>query len=104
MNSFNHYAYGAIVGWLYRCAAGIVTDPSVPGFKKLRLAPKPDRRFGFLKASYRTPAGLVKSEWRYEGEKWIWAFAIPEGVTADVILPGESEARRYTAGDHVIRK
>ena len=100
MNSFNHYAYGSIVGWLYRYAAGIATDPATPGFRRLRLAPKPDRRLGFLKASYRTPAGLVKSEWRYEGEKWMWDFAIPEGVTAVVVLPDGRSEREYAAGTY----
>ena len=100
MNSFNHYAYGAIVAWLYRCAAGIATDPTTPGFKKLRLAPKPDKRLGFLKASYRTSMGLVKSEWRYEGEKWMWTFTIPEGVEADVCLPGENVLKPYRPGTY----
>ena len=104
MNSFNHYAYGAIVAWLYRCAAGIATDPATPGFGKLRLAPKPDKRLGFLKASCRTAAGLVKSEWKYEGEKWIWKFTIPSGATADVTLPGDSKSRCYVPGDYVIRR
>ena len=104
MNSFNHYAYGAVVAWLYRTAAGIAPDPKSPGFRNVVMAPRPDRRLGFLKASYRTPFGRIESEWRYAGDTWGWTFTIPEGVTADVTLPGETAPMRYGAGTHVIRR
>ena len=100
MNSFNHYAYGAVLAWIYKTAAGIASDPSAPGFAKVVMAPKPDRRLGHIAAEYRTPKGLVKSAWRYEGEKWIWDFTVPEGATAAVTLPGAAEAKEYAAGDH----
>ena len=104
MNSFNHYAYGAVLAWIYKTAAGIAADPKNPGFKNIIMAPKPDRRLGFVKAEYKSAAGYIKSHWRYEGEKWIWEFSIPEGATADVTLPGESAAKRYGSGTHVIRR
>ena len=102
MNSFNHYAYGAVQAWIYRTVAGIAPDSSAPGFKRIVMAPKPDRRLGFVKAEYKSAAGLVTSEWRYEGDKWIWAFSIPEGATASVTPPGECAARDYPPGRHVI--
>ena len=98
MNSFNHYAYGAVLAWIYKDAAGIAADPKAPGFRNIVMAPKPDRRLGYVKAEYKTAYGVVKSAWRYEGEKWIWNFTIPEGATADVTLPGDSVAKRYAAG------
>ena len=49
-------------------------------------------------------AGLIKSEWHYEGDKWIWKFTIPQGATATVTLPGESEAKEYKAGTHQVEK
>ena len=104
MNSFNHYAYGAVLAWLYKTAAGIAPDPSAPGFAKIVMAPKPDRRLGYVKAEYRTPTGLVRSAWRYEGAKWIWDFEIPSGATADVTLPGETATRRYTPGTYHIER
>ena len=100
MNSFNHYAYGAVLAWIYKTAAGIASDPSAPGFAKVVMAPKPDRRLGHIAAEYRTPKGLVKSAWRYEGDKWIWDFTVPEGATAAVTLPGAATAKEYAAGDH----
>ena len=72
MNSFNHYAYGAVLGWMYRSIAGIAADSSAPGFKRIVMAPNPDRRLGYVKAEYRSAAGLIKSAWRYEGDEWVW--------------------------------
>ena len=102
MNSFNHYAYGAVLAWIYKDAAGIAADPKEPGFRNVVMSPKPDRRLGYVKAEYRTAFGLVKSAWRYDGEMWIWEFTVPEGATADVTIPGESVAKRYAAGTYRI--
>jgi alpha-L-rhamnosidase len=66
------------------------------------MSPKPDRRLGHVKAEYKTAFGLVKSAWRYDGEKWIWEFTVPEGATADVTIPGESVSKRYAAGTYRI--
>ena len=104
MNSFNHYAYGAVLAWIYKTAAGIAADPKRPGFKNIIMAPKPDRRLGCVKAEYKSAAGLVKSAWRYEGETWVWEFTVPDGATADVTLPGESAPHRYVAGTYVVRR
>ncbi len=103
MNSFNHYAYGAVLAWIYKTAAGIAADPQAPGFRKIVMAPKPDRRLGSVTAEYQSAAGLIKSAWRFEGKDWIWKFTIPEGATADVTFPGKTASRRFGAGDHAIR-
>jgi alpha-L-rhamnosidase len=68
------------------------------------MKPIPDKRLGHLSAEYESAAGLVKSAWRYEGDKWIWEFTIPEGATATVTLPGESESKEYEAGTYNITK
>ncbi|MBO7207792.1 MAG: glycosyl hydrolase family 18, partial [Kiritimatiellae bacterium] len=104
MNSFNHYAYGAVLAWIYREAAGIAPDSLVPGFKKIIMAPKPDRRLGYIKAEYKSAAGLIKSAWRYEGEKWIWDFTIPEGSSALVTLPGDNESKVYGPGSYTVSR
>ncbi|MCQ2388755.1 MAG: glycoside hydrolase family 78 protein [Kiritimatiellae bacterium] len=104
MNSFNHYAYGAVLAWIYRRAAGIAADPARPGFANVVMAPLPDKRLGFVKAEYRSRAGLVKSAWRYEGDKWIWDFTVPEGATASVVLPGETAAKTHAAGVYHVER
>ena len=104
MNSFNHYAYGAVLAWIYRRAAGIAADPANPGFRNIIMAPVPSKRLGFVKAEYRSRAGLIKSAWKYEGDKWIWDFTVPEGATAIVTLPGETAGKPYDAGTYHIER
>ncbi len=102
MNSFNHYAYGCVCAWIWESAAGIAADPAQPGFKHIIMRPIPDRRLGHIEASYRSAAGLIKSSWRYEGNRWIWEFTIPKGSTASVTLPGETQAQEYGSGKHKV--
>ena len=112
MNSFNHYAYGAVCQWIWQTCAGIAADPAQPGFKNIIMRPVPDRRLGHLDATFLTPSfegqgkkptGLIKSSWRYEGDLWIWTFTIPKGSTATVTLPGDNESKVYLAGTYTIR-
>lgn len=103
MNSFNHYAYGCVCQWIWETVAGICADVTRPGFKHIIMKPIPDRRLGFVKASYQSAAGLVKSEWKYEGDTWIWKFTIPYGAEATVTLPGSNEQKEYGSGTHKIK-
>lgn len=102
MNSFNHYAYGCVCEWLWETAAGIAADPAFPGFKHIIMKPIPDPRLGFVKAEYDSAAGMIKSEWKYEGDKWIWKFTIPKGSTASVTLPDSTEPKEYNAGTYKV--
>ena len=104
MNSFNHYAYGCVCEWLWKTAAGIAADPKQPGFKHIIMKPVPDKRLGYVKAEYRSAAGLIKSSWHYKGDNWIWTFTIPKGATASVTLPGEAFSKEYTAGTYTIKR
>lgn len=103
MNSFNHYAYGCVCQWIWETVAGINADVAQPGFRHIVMKPMPDRRLGFVKASYRSAAGLITSEWKYEGDTWVWNFTIPEGATATVTLPGSDVQKDYGAGTHEVR-
>ena len=102
MNSFNHYAYGCVCQWIWETAAGIAADPAEPGFKHIIMRPQPDKRLGHLDAVYNSAAGKIKSSWRYNGDKWTWEFTIPEGATATVTLPGETESKQYESGKHKV--
>ena len=104
MNSFNHYAYGCVCEWIWETAAGISSDPAQPGFKHIIMKPVPDRRLGHMTAEYNSAAGLIRSSWKYEGDKWIWNFTVPQGATASVTLPGETQAKTYTEGTYTIEK
>lgn len=102
MNSFNHYAYGVVCEWIWETAAGIASDPANPGFRHIIMKPVPDKRLGYLKAEYHSASGVIRSAWKYEGDNWIWEFSIPDGCTATVTLPGETQSKEYEAGDYKI--
>ena len=62
MNSFNHYAYGAVVEWIASTVAGFRRDPERPG--EFIVKPVKDKRLGWVKAKFRTPSGeVLTSEW-----------------------------------------
>lgn len=103
MNSFNHYAYGCVCGWMWNTMAGIASDTAASGFSNIIMKPVPDRRLGFVDAEYNSAAGPVKSSWKYEGNDWVWTFTIPEGSTASVTLPGTDEVKTYPAGTHTVK-
>lgn len=102
MNSFNHYAYGVVCEWIWETAAGIASDPANPGFRHIIMKPVPDKRLGYLKAEYHSASGVIRSAWKYEGDNWIWEFSVPDGCTATVTLPGETQSKEYEAGDYKI--
>ena len=102
MNSYNHYAYGAVLGWMYRWLAGIAPDSSAPGFKRIVMRPVFDRRLGHVSAEYSSSAGRIASSWRYEGEKVVWTFVVPEGAEASVELPDWKDVRKYGPGTHTL--
>ncbi len=104
MNSFNHYAYGVVCEWIWETAAGIASDPAAPGFRHIIMKPVPDRRLGHLTAEYNSASGLIRSSWKYDGDRWIWNFTIPEGATASVTLPGTSEAKEYSSGSYTVEQ
>ena len=80
MNSYNHYAYGAVIDWLYEKAAGIQTVEKAPGFKEILLAPMPDKRLGWMEASIETRQGLVCSKWEWIKDKVRYSFTIPSAA------------------------
>lgn len=98
MNSFNHYAYGAVADWMYGAAAGINSDPDRPGFEHIIFRPVTDRRLDFVKASIDTRRGTVASEWRRENGGIKYIFTVPEGCGASVIIGREKH--EVGAGTH----
>ena len=94
MNSFNHYAYGAIGEWMMRCLAGI--DMSKPAYKQLVLHPRPIDELSFVAAWQMTPYGRVRVEWR-RGEDGACDFSctVPGGATAVVVLEN-TDVRQVT--------
>ena len=104
MNSFNHYAYGCVCAWIWKSVAGIAADPAQPGFRHIVMAPVPDRRLGSVEAEYASAAGMIRSAWRFDGDRWTWTFSIPEGASATVTLPGETVSKDYAPGTYTVKK
>ena len=88
MNSYNHYAYGAVADWVYGVAAGIKPLEEAPGYAKVRIAPVPDPRLDWLKASLHTRHGMVRSHWKkLDG---MWRYEITTPVETEVVIAGET--------------
>jgi alpha-L-rhamnosidase len=86
MNSYNHYAYGAVVGYLYRRLAGIA--PATPGFRKIAIRPIFDPRIGRVHAEYQSCLGQISSDVRGDSEGLSrLMLEIPANATAEVHLP-----------------
>ncbi len=87
MNSFNHYAYGAIGDWMYRVVTGIDTEESAPGYKSIVIKPHLDTRLTQAASKYITGYGLVKSSWK-AGEQTIdFDVEIPANTKATIFIP-----------------
>lgn len=89
MNSFNHYAYGAIGDWMYRVSAGIETMG--PGYKHLVIQPHPTNKLSYSKASFESSYGRVSSGWERKEGRVIVNVTIPANATATIMLPAVNE-------------
>lgn len=88
MNSFNHYAYGAIGDWMYRVVAGLDLGEEKPGYKHIVIRPQPGGDLSFACAELESVYGAVKSAWQIEADTMKVDLGIPHNTTATVTLPG----------------
>jgi alpha-L-rhamnosidase len=88
MNSFNHYAYGAVGDWMYRVMAGIDIDASAPGYKHILIQPRPGGGFTSVKASHESLYGQVASAWTRDGSSVSLAVDVPANTHATIRLAG----------------
>ncbi len=90
MNSFNHYAYGAIGDWMYQVAAGIDVVESDPGYKKIKIQPHISDKLNEVGASVKTYYGTVSSKWKTSGSDLTLSVEIPANTTATIYIPAKS--------------
>lgn len=88
MNSFNHYAYGAIGDWMYGTIAGINADETSVGYKRSIIRPRPGGGLSYAKASYETVYGQIKVDWELKEGMFDLSVIIPSNTKATVFLPG----------------
>jgi alpha-L-rhamnosidase len=94
MNSFNHYAFGSVMAWVYRYAVGIDATPEAPGFHEIVIHPRPDQRMTHARAEYDSVYGRIVSDWTAKpGEPLLLRVTIPANTTARVVLPAAPDAR-----------
>ncbi|MCL2605613.1 MAG: glycoside hydrolase family 78 protein [Defluviitaleaceae bacterium] len=98
MNSFNHYAYGAIGDWLYKVAAGI--NPLEPGYKRILIEPKPGGTLTQAEAKLNTPYGLLVSKWELEDNQFRLNVKIPANTTAEIRMP-DGKIHAVGSGDYL---
>ncbi len=100
MNSGNHVMLiGDLVIWLYEYLAGIAPDDAQPGFKHIIMTPNPVGDLTWVKASHRSPHGLIKSEWRKDGDKFDWRIEVPANTTATVSVPATTAGQVTESGE-----
>lgn len=87
MNSFNHYAYGAIGEWLYNHVAGLNIDPDKPGYKHILLKPHPGGGLSFANAEFLSQYGKIKSSWKIKDQNFFYEVEIPANTSASLLLP-----------------
>jgi alpha-L-rhamnosidase len=101
MNSFNHYAFGAIGEWLYGSMAGIRTEDQSGAFKTFVLNPVSEEGVEWCAATYDSPRGPIRSAWRRDPTGVSYEFSIPANTTAKIILPRKRGDRVLLNGGEI---
>jgi alpha-L-rhamnosidase len=92
MLSFNHYAYGAMIDWVYRTVGGLAPDPADPGYRTIHIAPRPADGLDHASASVQTRLGRVAIDWRVEDGALEATLEVPFGARAVLGLPVTDES------------
>lgn len=98
MNSFNHYAYGAIGCWLYQVVAGIEIDPSQPAYKHILLAPQPGGELTRARGKLDSMNGQIVSSWKRREGSFEWEVSVPPNTTATATFPVPAKASIKESG------
>jgi alpha-L-rhamnosidase len=93
MNSFNHYAYGAIGEWMYKNITGIKADESAPGYQHFFITPTPGGKLTKAAATFESPYGKIESKWQIEGGNIQINITIPANSLATITLPESADKR-----------
>ena len=101
MNSFNHYAYGAIGDWMVRVVAGLDLDEAAPGYKHLVIHPQPGGALTSARAELMTQYGSAASGWKVAGGRLELAVRVPANTRATVRLPGATLSQ-VLEGTHAV--
>jgi alpha-L-rhamnosidase len=93
MNSFNHYAFGAVGDWLYRYLGGIGQAADSTGFRHIVIHPHPGAGIDWAKCDYDSPYGKIATDWKRDGSGLTLSATVPPNTAAEVWVPGGSEGQ-----------
>ena len=100
MNSFNHYAYGAVYDWIFGYVGGIKVLQDGGGYSHITLEPHADKRLGHATTSYKTNGGDLVSSFRYLDDNLVrYEFIIPKGTVAELTL-SNGKKQTLTQGEY----
>ena len=92
MNSYNHYAYGAVCQWLFEGVAGFRPDPELPVFRRIVFEPTVLPALGFVRASHNSAAGRIEAAWTVADGAVDYTLTVPEGAEGVLVLgPGHTD-------------
>ncbi|HSN22986.1 MAG TPA: alpha-L-rhamnosidase C-terminal domain-containing protein, partial [Methylomicrobium sp.] len=103
MNSFNHYAYGAIGAWMYAVIGGIDLDPDQPGYKHIVMHPHLGGGLTHATAELHSMYGIIRSAWTQENDHFDWMVIVPANTTATVYIPAKDVLQITESGQPMER-
>jgi alpha-L-rhamnosidase len=104
MNSFNHYAYGAVGDWLYSRVAGIGQHADSAGYKHIVIKPYIDNRLAFVQASFDSMYGQIASRWETVNGKLRLTVTVPANTSAQIHFPNANSAHIHEGGKAISEK
>lgn len=97
MNSMNHYAYGAIVEWMYRYMCGLNLSETAPGCKKFTIKPYVDGRFEHVSMTYDSASGRIESSWKKTENGYEFQVTVPFDTEAEFVVTPECKEIRIAS-------
>ncbi|MBI9048763.1 MAG: family 78 glycoside hydrolase catalytic domain [Anaerolineaceae bacterium] len=101
MNSFNHYAYGAIGAWMYAVIGGIDLDPEQPAYKHIIMHPYPGGGLTNGTAKVYSMYGIIRSAWTQESDRFNWQVTVPVNSTATIHVPAQDVSQVTESGQYL---
>ncbi|MBV9268824.1 MAG: family 78 glycoside hydrolase catalytic domain [Acidobacteriaceae bacterium] len=102
MNSYNHYAFGSVVAWVYQAVVGIDTVSTGPGFHEITLQPHPDAQMTSARGEYDSAYGRISVDWKQvPGGEFTLKCTIPANATAKLLLPANTGPRVFEHGKKI---
>jgi alpha-L-rhamnosidase len=104
MNSFNHYAYGAVGAWMVQSVAGLDLHPDVPGYRHILFRPRPGGSLTWAEAKLQTPQGRVAIRWKITDQHLALTLTVPAGAKATLSPPPgyDAVAQEFDSGEYQV--